>query len=157
MTLAALACLAALVGYASYLDIRYRRLPNWLCLVCLTTGLAQSWWQGGAAGLGAAAIHMLIALAAGMILFRLTIFGGGDAKFYAAIAAWFPVGLGLYLLVAVSVSGLLVLVGWMMARKRLPRHNDRLRTDPEFRKVPYGVAIGIGALLTFVSTGAPLT
>jgi prepilin peptidase CpaA len=157
MVIAALACLAALAGYASYLDIRYRRLPNWLCLVCLVAGLAQSWWQGGTAGLGSAAIHMLIALAAGMILFRLAIFGGGDAKFYAAIAAWFPIGLALYLLVAVSVSGLLVLIGWMMTRKRLARHNDRLRTDPEFRKVPYGVAIAIGALLTFVSTGAPLT
>lgn len=152
--IAAAIALAGLAAIGAYLDIRFRRLPNWLCLVALVAGLGQSWWQGGSEALLSAGLHMIVALAVGMVLFRLAIVGGGDAKFYAAMAAWFPLGLGYFLLLAVSFSGLLVLVGWMLVRRRLTRLNEQNRANPEFRKVPFGVAIALGAVLTFLGTGA---
>jgi prepilin peptidase CpaA len=82
-----------------------------------------------------------------MALFAMRAIGGGDAKFYAALAAWFPLSMGLYYLFYVSLAGLALLVVWFLARKFMLRTLPDLKPDSPFRKLPYGVAIGAGATI----------
>lgn len=133
----------------AWLDFRTRRLPNWLCGLGLVAGLAFALATGGWSLAGAALLHALVALVIGAGLFALGGIGGGDAKFYAALAAWFPISAGLGLLVCVSLTGLVLLIVWLLVRRRLIRSYSGLPKDSEFRKLPYGVAIAGGALVAF--------
>lgn len=132
---------------AAFFDWKLRRIPNWLCLVVAACGLGIALLHGGWPQLGSHALHLLIALAAGMVLFRIQAIGGGDAKFYAAVAAWFPVRQGAALLVNTSLAGLVLFLCWVAVRRAMGVP-FRIREPRAFDKFPYGVAIGAGALLS---------
>jgi len=142
------AVLLAGCGYAFFSDLYRRRIPNWLCAALLLPGLVAGFLTGGAAGLGDHALHMVMALVVGMVLTRLGAIGAGDAKFYAACAAWFGLGAALGLLVSVSLAGLLLFAVWFGWRriKRLPVRN---RTGNLFDSLPYGIAIAAGTILSW--------
>jgi prepilin peptidase CpaA len=142
---ALLALLAVLVAYASWTDVRQRRIPNWVSAVTLVAGLAAVFAVGGLEQMGWSAAHFAVALVAGMILTAFRWIGAGDAKFYAAIAAWLPIQLGLWLVVSVALAGLLLLVGFSMKRRGRIARTSAEQSD--FDKLPYGIAIGLGGLL----------
>lgn len=139
------AALSLAGGAAAWLDLRHRLIPNWLCAVTLLAGLVAATVAGGLPALGNQSLHMAIALVAGMALFQFGVFGGGDAKFYAAVAAWFPLAQAGMLLISVTLCGLVLLVVWFSYRRirRLPVR----RGGQHFEGLPYGVAIGAGAVL----------
>lgn len=142
---ALLALLAVMVTYASWTDVRQRRIPNWVSAVTLVAGLAAAFAVGGLEQMGWSAAHFAVALVAGMILTAFRWIGAGDAKFYAAIAAWLPIQLGLWLVVSVALAGLLLVAGvWMKRRGRIARTSAE---QSDFDKLPYGIAIGLGGLL----------
>lgn len=152
MTEAAATGILALIAIAgTLLDIRFRRLPNWLCAVAAVAGLASGFAIGGVSWAGMSALHALIALIIGMAVFATGAIGGGDAKFYAAIAAWFPLGKAPLLLGAVSIAGLLLLIAWLPVRKYAMSGSSKLGPDDAFRKLPYGVAISTGAFIAFLT------
>lgn len=136
-----------LLGFAvagTISDVRNRRLPNWLCLATAITGLGSSIFlleYGDPIWVFPA--HGAASLVVGMALFALRWIGGGDAKFYAAVACWFPLRLAMLLLVSVTLSGVLLLILFFAIR--------RFRGLPISRKdgasLPYGVAIGTGGLV----------
>lgn len=132
---------------ASWFDIRERRLPNWLCIAVALAGLASAMLAGGASALGWQALHAAIALVIGMGLFAARIIGGGDAKYYAATAAWFGLSAALQLLVSVALSGLLVLLVWAIVRRTKGLAVFQLGKSKEAR-LPYGVAIALGSIFT---------
>lgn len=134
--------LTLLLGIGAISDIRQRRLPNWLALILLVFGLTFAFVTGDLATTGWHAAHALIALLVGMALFAIGAFGGGDAKFYAGTAAYFPLSAGLNLLLWVSIIGFLAIVFWMIA-KRLPPFSSKVR-EGDFAKFPYGLAIAMG-------------
>lgn len=135
--------LAGLCLAGSWSDIANRRLPNWLSLATLVTGLIAGYLGGGFSGLGWHALHMAVALAGGMGLFALGAIGAGDAKFYAGVAAWFPFQEGIRLFVGTAMAGLLLLVVWVLiARLR----NKALLDRKQSVGLPYGVAISLGAI-----------
>ena len=102
-----------------------------------------------AGGPASHALHMLIALIGGMILFRFGIFGGGDAKFYAAVAAWFALGKAVLLLVDVALCGLVLLIFWFVYR-RVMGYPIRQSGGTVFDGLPYGLAIGVGAITAYL-------
>ena len=80
--------LAVVVIIASYYDIRYRRIPNWLTLPCVIVGFAlnaflQPVWHG----LGDAGLGVLLALLFNFPLYLLHARGAGDVKLLAGIGA----------------------------------------------------------------------
>lgn len=152
-----LAALSLAAVVASWSDVFHRRVPNWLCAVTALAGLAAGLFLGGLPMLGSQFLHMVIVLAAGMVLFRFGIFGGGDAKFYAAVAAWFTVGKAAFLLVCIAIAGLALLVVWFAYRRirRLPI--SRKGGETPYDSLPYGIAIGVGAVHAMLSlTGNPI-
>ena len=136
-----------------WFDISQRRLPNWLSAIVLLAGLAVTLALGGLPALTGHVVHAAIALAGGIGLYALRAIGAGDAKFYAAMAAWFPLDDGLRLLVSVATMGALVLLVWALIRRSRGQKVFSRERQPE-NGVPYGVAIAFGAmLLLFSSTG----
>ena len=141
-----LAVLAALCAAATWFDLAERRIPNWLCAVAAVCGLAAAFLQGGLGDMGNHALHMVIALVGGMVLFAIGGFGGGDAKLYAAVASWFALQQALLLLVSVALSGLLLLIVWFGYRRARGIPVRRVH-ETAFDGLPYGVAIGLGAMI----------
>ncbi|MBC2666287.1 prepilin peptidase [Novosphingobium flavum] len=138
--------LALLVLTGALLDLTTRRLPNWLCLLTAAAGLGATWLISGPAATGSALLHGLIALVIGMVLFRLAVVGGGDAKFYTGAAMWFPLASGIRLLLSVSLTGLALFIAWFVYRRLSGRKISRRSTD-DADKFPYGIAIAAGAML----------
>lgn len=88
-------------------------------------------------------------------LFALRGMGGGDAKLLAATAVWmgFDIVLVQYLVAAAFIGGLLtlaILVYRNSALATFTRHNIFLRHFADEKTgIPYGIALGIGGLLTY--------
>lgn len=148
MTPAALASLLALglAGLvASYLDWRHRRLPNWLSAMLAVLGLTAAFRYGGIDLFGSSLIHAAMALCIGIILYSSGLIGGGDGKYYAAAASWFPIGWGYILLFCVSVAGLLLYAVWWGSRRYRGIELQTGPDAPDSAKLPYGLAIAAGS------------
>lgn len=139
---------------ASWLDIAVRKLPNWLSLLTLLAGTAFTIYAVGLSALGSHLAHVVIALLVGMLLFRFGIVGGGDAKFYAAAASWFKLSNAPGLLLSVSLSGLVIFLGWFIWRrlKKIPIRAPARTSDSD--KLPYGIAIAAGAMIQYLQLAA---
>ena len=132
----------AAAGLGAILDVKDRRLPNWLCAVVAAAAAGGLVWSEGLGALPWALLHAAIALLVGMILFRLGAIGGGDAKFYAAAACAIPLSGALFFLGWTSAAGFFLLLVMAIARRLR-------RTSPDAPilrgwSVPYGVAIFAG-------------
>ena len=135
--------LSLLLLVGAYTDIRERRLANWLSLALLAFGLAHAYALGGLGAIGWHGAHAAIALVVGMLLFAGGIIGGGDAKFYTGMAAYFPLAMGLKLVMWVTLLGGALVLGWILLRRL---RGIPLRRDGDQGKFPYGVAIAAGGL-----------
>lgn len=141
-----LACALLLAGY---MDIRYRRLPNWLAAVTLVIGVLHLFAVSESlAPVGSGLLHAVIALVVGMVFYRAALFGGGDAKYYAAVAAGVPLAGALKFLLAVAVAGLVAVILWFIVRRSLRKEVSR-KAQSDFAKFPLGVAISLGGLAYF--------
>ncbi len=159
---------AAMVGLALN-DVVTFRIPNWANAAVAVGFFAFA----GAAALAGADLRWLSHIAAGavmflagLILFQVRALGGGDVKLLSAAALWvgldglltFIVWVGLaggglvLLLLLLRRNHLLMLVAW--ASPRVPQSWPRVLTDGE--KVPYGVAIAVGAIVTMMGGQAVL-
>lgn len=134
---------------AAWLDLRHRRIPNWLCLATAVSGLLLAVFISGATAAGTHALHVLISLLAGLVLFRIGAIGGGDAKFYSATTAWFPLTKAISLFVSVALCGVVLLIGWSIYRRA--RGYPLKGNGTPFDGLPYGVAISAGALVAMLA------
>jgi len=150
MDLAYLAVPALLAAIGAYLDWRHRRLPNMLCLAAFVGGTVSAFVLHGAGAGGLAALHGLLALLVGMFFFSRGWIGGGDAKFYAGLATWVPLGAAWLLILSVSLAGLLLLLAWFPLRQRLAPAGRTGAHPRDHLKLPYGVAIAVGAVATMI-------
>lgn len=138
---------AAIAAAGAILDIKDKRLPNWLCVALAVAAAAGLAFSQGAALLPSALLHAAIALVVGMLLFRLGAIGGGDAKFYAAAACAIPLtpaAAPLALLGWTSAAGLVLLIAMATGRRVLGRPGGILKGWA----VPYGVAVAAGFWIT---------
>ena len=143
------------VAFAVISDARWMRIPNWITAV-----LAAAFVPFAAVTLELreAALHVLIA----GLLFGAMIYpfvnnwmGAGDVKLTAAAALWAGPTSVVPMLVAISFAGCaLATIVWLYWRALEARHADLQLTFPmkqlahwgRIGRVPYGIAIGIGAL-----------
>src|SRR5688500_3095627 len=102
--------LAAGVASAALIDLRRRRVPNWLTLSLAVAGLAGAALRPDLS-VGASAAGLGIGLAIPFVLFALGMLGAGDAKLFAAIGAWMgPMGIVWVMLLSGVAGGALALV-----------------------------------------------
>lgn len=114
-------------------------------------------------GMGWAEVGMHLAAGGVLLLVTFALFamggmGGGDAKLIAATAVWMGLGFPLmqYLLVSASIGGTLtlaILAFRSSALSHVVGQNIFLRNfTQDAGGVPYGIALGIGGLLTYPSS-----
>ncbi len=142
----------AMLLAAAISDLRAYRIPNALpAILMLLFGVAQI-MDSSAAVPWSNLAHFGISLIVGMFLFSRGWIGGGDAKLYAATALWFAWNGAVTLLVFTTISGAVLAAAFIAARllglrKNIPKKD---------RRIPYGVAIAIGGVVSASFVGWPV-
>lgn len=139
-------------------DLFEFKIPNWISIVLVVAYLAAGLVLGAPSDvvLGGLLIGAG-ALALGFALFAFRIFGGGDAKLFAALAPWLGVSAALQGVVNIAFAGGIVAMALIIFR-RMPviplyaRSPWLLQLHERRKEIPYGIAIAAGGLLTFPST-----
>jgi prepilin peptidase CpaA len=153
---------------AAGIDLRTRRIPNWLSLPFLAAGLIFQSATDGFPGAG----RSMSGLALGVVLFGIPCLlhgsGMGDLKLAAGVGAWIGPGQMLIAFVVTGIVGGIMAVGYALWRGCLgrcvdntgdllvhfakegikPHHSIRLDKG-EGISIPYAPAIAIGTLFSF--------
>lgn len=111
--------LLGLLAWAAVVDLRNRRIPNWMTGALVLSGLAQS----GLAMWSLSSGQALAGLGAGVgltfALFALGGMGGGDVKLFAGIGAWVGPALVFQIFVAETVIGMIIVLAQAARRRRM--------------------------------------
>jgi prepilin peptidase CpaA len=119
LPVAPLAPLAALLALAAAIDLRHRRIPNWLTLAMAVSGLAQSLLPGTHLSPGSAVLGLLTGVGLLIVPFVLQALGGGDVKLLGAVGAWLGPWLTLEVFVVCCVVGMVIVLAQATAEGRL--------------------------------------
>lgn len=155
---------------AAVIDMRTRRIPNWLSLPFLMAGLVGHSATEGLSGAG----QSFAGLGLGLVLFGIPYLlhgsGMGDLKLGAGVGAWIGPSQLLLAFVATGIVGGVIAVGYALRRGRLgqcldstsdllvhfaragirPHRSIRLE-QPNRLSIPYAPAIAIGTLFSFLA------
>jgi prepilin peptidase CpaA len=146
---------AAVASLAAVLDVRWRRIPNWLVVAALGAGLAANAWRTGPGGLLVALAGAGLGLALLLPFYAVRAIGAGDVKLLAALGAL----VGPHTLISVALYAAVVggLISCCMLARRgrlgLTLREIGLRPARLSRsgaRAPYGVAIASGVYLSMV-------
>jgi prepilin peptidase CpaA len=160
-------CVSVLVITAAVLDLRARRIPNWLVVAALVAALPVQWLAHGATdGLTGVLGGFLVGGVIFLPGYLVRAVGAGDVKLMAAVGALMGTsGTIVAALLACAVGGVWALLA-MLLKRRLKdgltnSYSMLLATTGGWRqavqqgevmralsvgKLPFGVAIAIGAL-----------
>src|SRR5690606_37407861 len=122
---------------AFFTDFRYNKIPNWLTVSGMITGIFVNSVYEGFAGLQGAIIGLLGMFAVTMILYMTKALGAGDVKWFSGLGSLTGLVFSMYtFLLAVIFAGCIAVV-IIIFRSR--RHGMR-RTFPFMHAVLPGVA-----------------
>ncbi len=102
-------------------DLRSKLIYNWVTVPAMVLGLTLSAWEGGWAGLGDAAIGLLVCGGVMLLPFLAGGMGGGDVKLLAAVGALGGAGFGLRTTVYACAVGAAISLALMVRHGRLLR------------------------------------
>ena len=151
----------------TYMDVRYRRIPNKLVLAILLAGLSINTFFGGSRGLLTSLGGLALSFG---IMFLLHVFGtmgAGDVKLFAAIGAVNGLSLVIPTLLLVALTGGVLAIFMMVYSGRvrttmfgvlqffyglLPGQRVPRFEIPADRKytLPYAVPICLGSFVSYV-------
>ena len=159
--------LFAIISVASFFDIKERRIPNWVILIGLISGVLLGALQGSTQLIFSVA-GFLVGIVTLLIPFAFGWMGAGDVKFFAAVGALLgytrlPRVLFYSCLVAGVIALLALALGYarqvsfknfwtnckfmlLTARIGLPKS---MPLDSGAYSVPWGVAIGAGTVMAY--------
>jgi len=138
-------------------DANSMRIPNWISVVMVMGFflLVPFTWHGAADFASHIAVGMTF-FVAGLGLFSFGLLGGGDAKLMAATALWFTWSDVVPFILYVSLFGAALALFLLVARQFIP---VRLMTSQwmytmfrDQKKMPYGLAIAAGGILTITTS-----
>ncbi|QDU99208.1 A24 family peptidase [Lignipirellula cremea] len=146
-------CAMTFTAVALILDLRTRRLPNWLTVSAFVAGVLFHTVTGGLAGLGISLTGFAVGFGALFVLWCIGGGGGGDVKMMGALGAWLgaPLTVIVFLVSALIAASLLVVIfTWRFATgaKSLPAAErsgtaakDKL--EETRRTMPYAVPVAM--------------
>jgi prepilin peptidase CpaA len=150
----------------TYFDVGYRRIPNRLVLTTLLLGLLLNTFFKQWSGFSSSLLGCLLAFGLMLMLYAFGALGAGDVKLFAAIGSLIGVQLVLQtFVIVVFCGGLLALISmlytgtakvtmhrvWTILIGLLPGWEmPRYTATPDRHTIPYGVAITLGTLISFV-------
>ena len=111
--------LAALLLLAAGIDLRERRIPNWLTASIAIGGLLRGFMAHSGITPGMSLLGFGAGFALPLVLFMLNAVGGGDVKLLAAVGAWIgPVNI-LIVFVLKDVVGLVIVLAQAVWQRRV--------------------------------------
>jgi prepilin peptidase CpaA len=151
--LAIKAAYVAILALAAFSDARRLLIPNIYPLCLLLLG-GVAWFAGFpfTAPLWSHLLHFAVALGVGMLLFHFGWFGGGDVKLYAAVALWFGLSNGAFLLFVTSIAGVVIVALSVSYRLLRTIFGSVEQEKVSFRKrrIAYGLAIAAGGIFSLL-------
>lgn len=142
-----------LLIYAAISDLLVMKIPNWLSVLVAVLFLPAAVLSGlSITAVGFSLAAAIVVFVGCFALFAVNVMGGGDAKLLTALALWFGLGPGLIaFLVNVAFAGgivtLLILAIRWKSRLVTERGVPLPASLTTAKKIPYGIAIAIGAIL----------
>jgi prepilin peptidase CpaA len=107
-----------LLVVAAGIDLRSRRIPNWLNLLLILSGIAQSFLPNGTTTPGGSLLGLFAAALVPFLLFALGAVGGGDVKLMAGIGAWLGPIPAIAVLIVEKLLGLIIVLTQAAAQRR---------------------------------------
>ena len=150
----------------TYMDVRYRRIPNKQVLIILLCGIALNAFFGAWSGFLASLLGIVMAFGLMFTLHVLGTMGAGDVKLFAAIGAVLGSSLVLPTFLIVAVTGGVLAICKMVYKRRVAATMLRVvqffigllpgqtvprvsvPKDPTYT-LPYAVPICLGSVLSF--------
>ena len=154
---------------AAAIDIRSRRIPNWLVFPFLLAGFAVSLLGFGSIGFVQSLEGFALAVTVTGVLCWLRGMGMGDLKLCAAIGAWIGPDQLIVALVMTGMIGGVMAICWALWngalresfkgagdlliswRTGLRPHATLVLDNPAKLKMPYAPAIALGTIFSFFS------
>jgi prepilin peptidase CpaA len=148
----------ALVIYAAVSDVLSLTISNWISLALIASFVAAALLTGlPISTIGWHFATGFVVLMIGFMCFAFGWIGGGDAKVAASTALWFGLSDTMNFLLLSSVIGGVLTLG-LLALRRFPLPTWAVsqqwiaRLHDSKTGVPYGVALGLAALLVYPNT-----
>lgn len=163
--------LVALVLTAAIWDLKSRRIPNWLSLAGIISGIALNSFLYGLTGLKESLEGMATAFGVYFLLYLVRAMGAGDVKLMAAVGAFVGPGNWFMIFLITAVIGGVIALTVLLFRKRLRKTFDNVffiiaemmhfrapylgreelsvKSQKAFT-LPHGAVIGLGCLV-FIS------
>jgi prepilin peptidase CpaA len=154
---------------AGWLDLRTRRIPNWLTVSGLAVGLTANLIFGGWQGLRTSMVGAGVALGFLLPLVLMRGVGAGDWKLMGAVGSlmgWKP--MVLILLAGFVISGIMAVIQVLLTRRvkatsrnmlqlvqgfvvfGLSAHPEISLDNPTLMKLPFGAALGMATVSVFI-------
>ncbi|MBW9063311.1 prepilin peptidase [Rhizobium herbae] len=146
------------LAIAAFSDLFTMTIPNRVSVILFGAFLLVAPLAGlSAAMIGMHLLASLIVFSVCFTLFALNVMGGGDAKLLTASAVWFGFNSSLmtFALYVSIFGGLLTLLILMMRKQENAILASGLPVPPLLftaKKIPYGIAIGLGGFLAYPSS-----
>ncbi len=95
---------------AAVIDVRARRIPNWLTLTLILSGIGRSLLIHGPVTPGRSMLGLLMGFGPAFLLFAMGALGGGDVKLLAGIGAWLGPAAALWVFMLSAIAGMLMVL-----------------------------------------------
>ena len=149
--------------WASWIDYKERRVPNWLNAALLSAGVVAQVCFFGLEGLGTACLGILVGFGLLILPWAINGMGAGDVKLMAAIGAWFGPQLTLVSFVVGAMIGGVVACIMILAAGKLQHAYTNICTimvKMSSRKTvfsEFGSTHSFGETSSLLPYGVPLT
>ena len=143
------------VTIAVVIDVRSRRIPNWLTISAFVLGLVFNIVVGGLPGLWLSLGGFAVGFGTLLVLWLIGGGGGGDVKLMGAVGAWVGAVPTVMIFLGSAIFAVLCTVGIMSwqhiggPRKEVAAENMGVATNKTALKqyIPYAVPVGMATWL----------
>ncbi len=152
-TLAVLVIFVGCMLAAAWSDIVLMKIPNWISLALIVGFfvITPFVWAGWSI-FGTHLLVMIVVFAVVAVMFELGWMGGGDAKLLSATSLWWVWQDLPYYLIFTALAGGVLTLGIILLRTFFPaqilKSKSLYRLLKDEKRIPYGLALAIGALIT---------
>ncbi|HEY4959583.1 MAG TPA: A24 family peptidase [Terriglobales bacterium] len=162
----------ALAATGAFVDVRERRIPNWLTYTGIVVGFVLRGLLLGWKGMGSALAGCLLAGGIFLLFYVVRAMGAGDVKLVAAIGSLLGPTDALVMLLATAICGGVMAAAYAAYRRQvrstlinvggalqfhaqagLQAHPELNLDNPATLRMPYGLAIAAGTLYVFLAMG----
>lgn len=110
-----------LLTWAAAVDLRSRRIPNWLTFSLLLAGLAQGFTWAHTVTPGQSVLGFLTGFGLTFVLFGIGALGGGDVKLLAGLGAWLGPWPTLLVFAIAAIIGMVIVLVQAAVQGRLAK------------------------------------